>query len=238
MKLGLGAALLGASMVLAGCSGSGAGAASYETAALDSNDQKASYGIGMNVGSQIAQARDRLDRQAFMRGVEDGLRGNDPVIADADMQTILAQFAQDMEAAAEAERVQEGEANAAEGAAFLQQNGLKDGVTTTESGLQYEVLRAADGPRPTPESLVRLHYRGTLVDGTEFDSSYGGEPALFSPAGLIQGFSEALTLMPVGSHYRVVIPANLGYGAEGGGPIGPNETLIFEIELLEIVDGN
>jgi FKBP-type peptidyl-prolyl cis-trans isomerase len=238
MKLGLGAALLGASMVLAGCSGDGSGAASFETATLDTNDQKASYGIGMNVGAQIAQARARLDRQAFMRGVEDGLRGSEPVIPDADMQTILAQFSTDMETAAAAERAAEGEANAAESAAFLQQNGLRDGVTATESGLQYEVLRAGDGPRPGAESLVRLHYRGTLADGTEFDSSYGGEPAVFSPAGLIEGFAEALQLMPVGSHYRVVIPSELAYGAEGGGPIGPNEALIFEIEVLELVDGN
>jgi FKBP-type peptidyl-prolyl cis-trans isomerase len=237
MKLGLSAALVCASTVLAGCSGGDAGAAAYESATLETNDQKASYGIGMNVGSQIAQARDRLDRQAFMRGVEDGLRGNDPEIPDVEMEGILATFASDMEAAATAERTREGEENAAEGAAYLQQNGLKQGVTTTESGLQYEVLRAGDGARPGAESLVRLHYRGTLIDGTEFDSSYGGEPALFSPGGLIAGFSEALQLMPVGSHYRVAIPAGLGYGPDGGGPIGPSETLIFEIELLEIVDG-
>jgi FKBP-type peptidyl-prolyl cis-trans isomerase len=237
MKLGLGAALLGASLVLVGCSGGGS-SGSYETATLDSNDQKASYGIGRNVGTQIAQARERLDRPAFMRGIEDGLRGNAPVVPDSEMEAILNQFASEMEAAAESERTRDAEQNALAGAAFLQQNGLKDGVTTTPSGLQYEVLRAGSGRRPGPESLVRLHYRGTLINGTEFDSSYGGEPALFSPAGLIDGFSEALLLMPVGSHYRVVIPSDLAYGEMGGGPIGPNETLIFEIELLEIVDGN
>jgi FKBP-type peptidyl-prolyl cis-trans isomerase len=110
-------------------------------------------------------------------------------------------------------------------------------VTTTASGLQYEILRAGDGARPSETSTVRVHYRGTLVDGTEFDSSYGrGEPAEFSVGGVIDGFSEALQLMQVGSHWRIVIPSEIAYGPDGGGPIGPNSTLIFEIELLEIVD--
>jgi FKBP-type peptidyl-prolyl cis-trans isomerase FkpA len=135
-----------------------------------------------------------------------------------------------------AERDQEGQENAIAGEAYLAQNGRKEGVTTTASGLQYEVLRQGDGPRPTANQQVRLHYRGTLIDGTEFDSSYGGEPAVFSTGGLIRGFSEALLLMPVGSQYRVVIPSDIAYGPTGGGPIGPNETLIFEIELLGIVD--
>lgn len=235
MKSGLIAALIGASAVLVGCSGSGA--PSFDSAALETNDQKASYGIGMNIGAQIASARDRLDRLALMRGLEDGLQGNDPAIPDSEMQTILATFGSEMDAAAEAERVREGEANAAQGEAFLTQNGLKDGVSTTASGLQYEVLRAGEGQRPGPQSLVRVHYRGTLVDGTEFDSSYGGEPAVFNAGGLIPGFSEGLQLMPVGSHYRIAIPADIAYGAMGSGPIGPNQTLIFEIELLEIVDG-
>jgi FKBP-type peptidyl-prolyl cis-trans isomerase len=235
MKSGLIAALLGASAVLAACSQGGT--PSFESAALDTNDQKASYGIGMNVGSQIAAARDRIDRAAFMRGIEDGLEGNDPAISDAEMQAILATFGSEIEAAAAEERAREGEENAAAGQAFLTQNGLRDGVTTTDSGLQYEVLRSGDGARPGPQSVVRVHYRGTLVDGTEFDSSYDGEPAVFSAGGLIPGFSEGLQLMPVGSHYRIAIPANIAYGSSGSGPIGPNETLIFEIELLEIVDG-
>jgi FKBP-type peptidyl-prolyl cis-trans isomerase len=234
MKSGLIAALC-ASTVLAACSNDGT--ASYAVAALESNDQKASYGIGMNVGSQIAAARERIDRQALMRGIEDGLQGNDPAIPDAEMQTILQTFGTEIEAAAEAERVQEGEANLAEGQAFLTQNGLKDGVTTTASGLQYEVLRDGGGSRPGPQAMVRLHYRGTLVDGTEFDASYGGEPAVFNAGGLIPGFSEALQLMPVGSHWRIAIPAGIAYGPGGSGPIGPNETLIFEIELMEIVVG-
>ena len=235
-KSALIAALLGASTVLAACS-NGGGAPSYEGAALETNDQKASYGIGMNVGSQIAAARDRIDREAFMRGIEDGLQGNDPQIPEAEMQAILQTFGSEVEAAAAEERTREGQQNLAEGEAFLTQNALEDGVSTTDSGLQYEVIREGDGPTPGPESSVRLHYRGTLVDGTEFDSSYGGEPAVFNVGGVIDGFSEAIQLMPVGSHWRVFIPAALAYGPNGSGPIGPNETLIFELELLEIVDG-
>jgi FKBP-type peptidyl-prolyl cis-trans isomerase FklB len=235
-KSGLLVSLIGASTLIAACS-NGGGARPYEDAALDSNDQKASYGIGMNVGSQIAAARDRIDREAFMRGVEDGLQGNEPEIAEAEMQAILQTFGSEIEATAAEERTREGQQNLAEGEAFLTQNALADGVNTTDSGLQYEVLREGDGPTPVATSTVRLHYRGTLIDGTEFDSSYGGEPAVFNVGGVIDGFSEAIQLMPVGSHWRVFIPSDLAYGPRGSGPIGANETLIFELELLEIVDG-
>lgn len=235
-KSGLFAVLLGASIVLAACS-NGGGAPSYENASLETNDQKASYGIGMNVGSQIAAARDRIDRQAFMRGIEDGLQGNEPEISEEEMQTILQTFGSEVEAAAAEERTREGQQNLADGEAFLTQNALEDGVRTTDSGLQYEVLEEGDGPTPGAESTVRVHYRGTLIDGTEFDSSRGGEPAVFNVGGVIDGFSEALQMMPVGSHWRVFIPSDLAYGPTGSGPIGPNQTLIFELELLEIVDG-
>jgi FKBP-type peptidyl-prolyl cis-trans isomerase len=147
------------------------------------------------------------------------------------------EFGSQLEAAENAARAAEGQENLAAGTAYLEQNRAKPGVTTTASGLQYEVLRAGDGERPSAESVVRIHYRGTLIDGTEFDSSYGrGEPAEFPIDGVIAGFSEALRLMPVGSQWRIVIPSDIAYGPSGSGPIGPNSTLIFEIELLEIVD--
>lgn len=206
------------------------------SAALETADQKASYGIGLNMGGQLEPAADRIDRAALMAGIEDALQGNDPAIPQEELQTILMQFGQEIETAMNAERDQTAQENAVAGEAYLAQNGRKDGVTTTASGLQYEVLRQGDGPRPTASQQVRLHYKGTLLDGTEFDSSYGGDPAVFATSGLIPGFTEALLLMPVGSQYRVVIPSDIAYGPAGGGPIGPNETLIFEIELLEIVD--
>ena len=217
-----------------GCSSNGA--TPSESAALETNDQKAAYGIGMNMGTQLQAANESLDRAAFMRGFEDGLQGNESSVPEAEVQAALMEFGSRLEAEASALRTQQGEENAAAGEAYLVQNGAKPGVTTTASGLQYEVLRAGDGRRPTAASTVRLHYRGTLVDGTEFDSSYGGEPAVFTVGGVIPGFAEGLQLMPVGSQYRLVIPSDIAYGPSGSGPIGPNSTLIFEIELLEIVD--
>ena len=130
-----------------------------------------------------------------------------------------------------------GEENAAAGTAYLAENAARDGVLTTDSGMQYEVLRTGEGPSPTLDQSVRLHYMGTLIDGTEFDSSYEGEPVVFGVGQLITGFTEALTLMQAGSHFRVVLPPDIAYGPSGsGGGIGPNATLIFEIELLEIVE--
>jgi FKBP-type peptidyl-prolyl cis-trans isomerase FkpA len=236
MKNGMGVALLGASMILGACTGSG-GSASFENAALETDDQKASYGIGLNVGGQIADTRDRLDRAAFMRGLEDALQSNDPAVDREELQTILQNFGQQIQAAAAQERARVGQENAEAGAAYQDENGAREGVITTESGLQYEVLREGDGARPTAEDQVRLHYRGTLIDGTEFDSSYEGEPVVFAAGRLIPGFTEALLLMQEGSHFRVVIPSEIAYGPQGAGngPIGPNATLIFEIELFEVV---
>jgi FKBP-type peptidyl-prolyl cis-trans isomerase len=235
MTFSIRSAALGSLLVALACSGESAPSA--ESAALETNDQKAAYGIGMNMGTQLRAANERLDRAAFMRGFEDGLQGSESQVPDAEVQAALTEFGSQLEAQATAARTAEGEENAAAGTAYLAQNGAKPGVTTTASGLQYEVMRAGDGERPMAESVVRIHYRGTLIDGTEFDSSYGrGEPAEFPLDGVIQGFSEALQLMPVGSQWRIVIPSDIAYGPGGSGPIGPNSTLIFEIELLEIVD--
>jgi FKBP-type peptidyl-prolyl cis-trans isomerase len=150
---------------------------------------------------------------------------------------VLQTFGQEIEAAAAEARAVEAESNAADGEAYLAENAAREGVTTTESGLQYEVLREGAGAAPTAEDEVRLHYRGTLVDGTEFDSSYDGDPVVFAAGRLIPGFTEALLLMQEGSHYRIAIPSEIGYGPNGsGGVIGPNATLIFEIELFEVVE--
>jgi FKBP-type peptidyl-prolyl cis-trans isomerase FkpA len=227
------AALLGAGVLLAAC-GSGPSAAN---ARLDTEDQKASYGVGLNMGRSLQGAEDRLDRAAFLKGIEDAMTRAEPAIDQAEIQSALQAFSEALMQEQEARRSADAEKNQAEGAAYLAENGSKEGVTTTESGLQYEVLRQGDGPRPTASDRVSIHYKGTLIDGTQFDSSYDrGEPIEFGVGGVIPGFSEALQLMPVGSQYRVVIPGELGYGAAGtGGDIGPNATLIFEIELLEIV---
>jgi FKBP-type peptidyl-prolyl cis-trans isomerase len=230
-----GVALMGVSMMLGACADAG-GNAAFENAALETNDQKASYAIGLNVGSQLADTRDRLDRMAFLRGIEDALQSNDPAIPREELQTVLQTFGQEIQAAAEEARTVEAEANATAGEVYLAENAQREGVTVTESGLQYEVLRAGEGASPTREDQVRLHYRGTLIDGTEFDSSYDGEPVVFNAGGLIQGFTEGLLLMQEGAHYRLVIPSDLAYGPAGQGEIGPNATLVFEIELFEVVE--
>ena len=152
------------------------------------------------------------------------------------VQAALQAFSQSIMAAQQLDRDQLGAKNLVDGEAYLKENGAREGVTTTASGLQYEVLRAGDGQRPATDQQVRLHYKGTLIDGTEFDSSYDTEPVVFPVGGLIPGFTEVLQLMTVGSHYRVVIPSAIGYGPEGtGADIPPNATLIFEVELLGIV---
>ena len=171
MTVRMGAALLGISVALAACSTPDGSRASFENAALDSNDQKASYGLGLNVGQQLSDASERLDRLAFMRGIEDALQGNDPDIDPAELQSVLQQFGQEIQAAAQANRAREAEENLAEGQAFLAENGARDVVVTTESGLQYEMLREGDGASPAGGEDVRLHYAGTLTDGTEFDWS-------------------------------------------------------------------
>lgn len=227
------AALFSAAM-LAGCT-QGGGSPSFADASLGTDNQKASYGIGLQMGGQLQPADAMLDRAAFMRGIEDALKGADPALPPQEIQAAVQAFVTDMQSAAAAESERMATENATAGAAYLADNGAREGVTTTASGLQYEVLHAGNGPSPTREQRVRVHYRGTLIDGTEFDSSYDGDPAEFAVGGLIAGFTEALTLMQVGSHFRIVIPADIAYGPRGSGRIGPNATLIFEIELLEIL---
>jgi len=235
MIVRMSATLIGVSIVLGACSNS----ASFENATLDSDDQKASYGIGLNVGQQLVDASERLDRAAFMRGIEDALEGSDPDIDGAELQAVLQQFGQEIQEAAAADQARQAEDNLAEGQAFLEENAQRDGVVTTDSGLQYEMLSEGDGASPSGGEDVRLHYRGSLIDGTEFDSSYDGEPVVFSsaPGRLISGFTESLLLLAEGGHIRVWIPSDIGYGPNGsGGVIGPNQTLIFEIELFEVVE--
>jgi FKBP-type peptidyl-prolyl cis-trans isomerase len=221
------AALLWATML--GCQETG-------SATFDTDDQKASYGIGLNMGSQLQPASSRIDLAALRAGIEDAMAERDPRLAEEEIEAAMQAFNQTLRAEIQAEADASGQKNAAEGEAYLATNGAKEGVTTTESGLQYEVLREGDGASPTTADRVTIHYRGTLIDGTEFDSSYEREaPSTFAVTGVIAGFSEGLQLMTVGSQYRFFIPGDLAYGAGGSAPnIGPNATLIFEIELLEI----
>ena len=208
------------------------------TASLETDDEIASYGFGLDIGRSLEPTVTHLDRPALIRGIQDALDGRDPAISTQQLaevtQRVGTLIREEQNAGFEAMT----ESNRIEGEAYLASNAEKDGVTTTASGLQYEILREgeAGGAQPTITDQVSIHYRGTLIDGTEFDSSYSrGQPAQFGVTGVIPGFSEGLQLMTVGSHYRFVIPSEMAYGARGSGSdIGPNATLIFEIELLEI----
>jgi len=206
------------------------------SASLETDNQKASYGIGLNMGGQLQPASSHIDLAALRAGIEDALAEREPRLAEDELQAAMQAFNETIQAKMQADADESGQKNTAEGEAYLAANGEKEGVITTESGLQYEVLREGDGASPTTADRVTIHYRGTLIDGTEFDSSYEREaPSTFGVTGVIAGFSEGLQLMTVCSQYRFFIPGDLAYGAGGSAPnIGPNATLIFEIELLEI----
>ena len=209
----------------------GSGAVSLET-----SDERASYAIGVDIGNSLAATGDHVQIDQLLAGLMDVRAGREIRLEDADMRSAMMEFQTAVRAEQEAEQAEQAQRNQEEGEAYMAENANTDGVITTESGLQVQVLREGDGASPTREDQVVVHYRGTLIDGTEFDSSYDGEPATFAAGRLIPGFTEALLMMKVGSHVRAVIPGNLAYGPNGSPPdIGPNATLIFEIELLDIV---
>ena len=209
--------------------------------ALTSTKQKASYAIGMNWGTGLHRQGIDVDSAALIQGMKDALAGGKTLLTEDEARAALMQLQKEMQEKQQAKAAQEGEANKKEGDAFLAANKSKEGVVTLPSGLQYKILKEGNGPKPTATDSVVCNYKGTLINGTEFDSSYKrGEPATFPVTGVIKGWTEALQLMPVGSKWQLFIPPDLAYGARGtpGGPIGPNATLIFEVELLSIKDKN
>ncbi len=195
-----------------------------------------SYVLGIEVGNSLKRFSSELDFDVFMQAVQTSFKGETSLVAPERAREVKREFLNERRKQAIAERQAAAEKNRAEGEAFLAENKTKEGVMTTESGLQYQVIKEGDGPKPNENDSVTVHYKGTLLDGTEFDSSYTrGRPAKFPVKGVIAGWTEALQLMPVGSTYRLFVPANLAYGEQGGGrKIAPNSTLIFEVELLEI----
>jgi len=208
-------------------------------ASLETDDQKASYGIGHNIGQGLVPLAERVDVNSFAMGLRDALEETEPAVPQEELQALLQTLQMDLQQAQQQASAAESEANQATADSFLAVNAEREGVTTTESGLQYEVVERGDGPTPGPEDQVTLNYRGTLIDGSQFDSSYDrGEPATFSLGGVIPGFSEGIRLMPVGSTFKLYIPPGLGYGPQGGpgGRIPPNSALTFEVELLEIAE--
>ena len=211
-------------------------AAAAGEVALDTSDRRLSYGIAYGFGKRMTEDGFPLDSEAFAMGMADALSGAESRMTEEEVSAEMQALQQRMAAEQEAEMAVAAEANAAAAAAYLAENAAREGVVVTDSGLQYEVLEAGDGATPTAEDTVEVHYRGTLVDGSEFDSSYSrGQPTTFGVGQVIPGWTEALQLMPVGSKWKLAIPPELAYGAGGaGGVIGPNAALVFEVELLSI----
>lgn len=203
---------------------------------LATSKEKLSYSMGLDLGNYLKNLGDELDMEAIKRGMEDGFSGVEPKMTPEEIKAVQEEFAAKVKEKQEAELAEMKEKNSSAGKAFMDENGKKEGVVVTKSGLQYEVLKEGDGPAPVATDMVKVDYVGTLVDGTEFDSSIKrGEPVVFGVGQVVPGWSEALQLMNVGAKYRVVIPPELAYGETGAPPvIQPNSTLVFEIDLLAI----
>jgi len=202
----------------------------------ESLEQRISYGIGMNIGRDFKNQDIQVDPELLARGVKDVLAGGETLMSEEEVQQTIAELQKVMQEKQEAKNKVIGEANQKAGAEFLAANAKKEGVKTTASGLQYKVIEAGNGKTPAATDKVQVNYRGSLVDGTEFDSSYKrGKPAEFPVNGVIKGWTEALQLMKEGAKYQIFIPAELAYGERGAGPvIGPNSTLIFDVELIAV----
>lgn len=204
--------------------------------AFKTQKDKVSYAIGMNIGANLHRQSVDIDPKVLQQGLEDALAGGKTLLSEDEARATLTDFQTDMRKKQQEKMQQAGEANKKDGDAFLAANKAKDGVVALPSGLQYKILTAGTGPKPAAGDSVVCNYRGTLIDGKEFDSSYKrGQPATFPVSGVIKGWTEALQLMPVGSKWQLFVPSELAYGERGtGADIGPNATLIFEVELLSI----
>ena len=198
-----------------------------------SKQEEVGYAIGMNIGTSMRMQKLDIDADQLAAGIKAAFKGDKTTLSEAEMQQILTAFQQEIQQS----QMSKAAAAVEEGKKFLAENGKKSGVVTLESGLQYKEIKAGSGAKPTAASTVKVNYRGTLVDGSEFDSSYSrGEPATFPVSQVIKGWTEALQLMEVGSKWELVVPAELAYGERSPGPTIPaNSTLIFEVELLEIM---
>jgi FKBP-type peptidyl-prolyl cis-trans isomerase FklB len=212
------------------------GAKTTSAYTLKTQKEKGSYALGMSVGLGLHRQGVDVDSAIVARGLRDAMLGRKTLMTEDEMRTALQQLRADTNKQQEAKAQSEGAANRKQGEEFLAANKAKPGVTTLPDGLQYKVLKEGTGPKPTVDDTVTVNYRGTLIDGKEFDSSYKrGQPTTFPVGGVIKGWTEALQLMPVGSTWELFIPPDLAYGDRGAGAaIAPGSTLIFEVELLSI----
>jgi FKBP-type peptidyl-prolyl cis-trans isomerase len=205
--------------------------------ALQTQKDKASYAIGLNIGRSMHKDSVDVDPNILLRGMQDGLTGAKPLLTDDEVRATMVSLQTDVRKRQEEKMQALSEANKTQGEAFLAENKTKEGVVTLPSGLQYKILAEGTGPKPVATDTIVCNYKGTLLDNTEFDSSYKrGQPLTIQVNGVIKGWTEALQLMPVGSKWQLFIPPDLGYGTRGGpgGGIGPNATLVFEVELMSI----
>jgi FKBP-type peptidyl-prolyl cis-trans isomerase FklB len=207
-----------------------------ETRVLKTERDKISYGIGMDIGENMKRQSIEIDPDMLAQGIKDVFSGGKLLLTEEEFRNTMENFRKDMMAKQKMQMQELSDKNKKEGEAFLAENKKKEGVKTLPSGLQYKVIKEGDGNLPKAEDTVTVHYKGTLIGGTEFDSSYSrGEPATFPVNGVIPGWTEALQLMKAGSKWQLFIPSNLAYGDRGaGGKIGPNSTLVFDVELLSI----
>jgi FKBP-type peptidyl-prolyl cis-trans isomerase FklB len=214
----------------------GSWAQAQEPKGLKDQKEKLSYVIGVDIGKALEKQGVQIDPEIVAKGLKDGFSGGKLLMNDQEIQETMTAFQKEMRVKQEAALKQAGEKNKKEGEAFLTENKTKEGVRTLPSGLQYKVIKAGSGKKPKATDTVVTHYKGTLLDGTEFDSSYRrNQPATFKVNGVIRGWTEALQLMEEGAKWILYVPSALAYGERGaGGQIGPNATLIFEVELVSI----
>ena len=203
---------------------------------LKTDKDKVSYALGMNLGANLKRDSVDIDTAIFVRALKDTVTGGKTLLTDSEARAALTQLQTEVRGKQMEKMKLAGEANKKEGDSFLAANKTKEGIVTLPSGLEYKILTQGTGPKPAATDTVVCNYRGTLINGTEFDSSYKrGQPATFPVSGVIKGWTEALQLMPVGSKWQLFLPAELAYGERGPSPeIGPNSTLVFEVELLSI----
>lgn len=206
------------------------------TTALNTLTQRLSYIVGENMAHQLKDDGLELDTDAIVLAINDVMAGNTSRLSDAEKRSTVEQVQKESQERQMAVQAEQSAKNKAAGEAYLAENAKKEGVITTASGLQYKALVAGDGAKPSKSDRVKVHYKGTLIDGTVFDSSYDrGEPIVFPVTGVIAGWVEGLQLMSVGSKFELAIPSDLAYGERGSGPvIGADATLVFEVELLDI----
>jgi len=224
--------LLVTALFVLACGSAGA----QDKPSLKDQKEKISYIIGMDIGMNFKKQSVDIDPDLVARGIKDGVSGAKPLLSEQEAREVMASFEKEMRAKQEAAQKVAGEKNKKQGEAFLAENKKKEGIKTLPSGLQYKVIKAGTGKKPAATDTVTTHYKGTLIDGTEFDSSYKrGKPATFPVGGVIPGWTEALQLMEEGAKWQLFIPSNLAYAERGAGQvIGPHTTLIFEVELISI----